>query len=170
MKKHLIKAAIPAAVCLLVLCGVVSADYIGPNRTVMVTRDVTVITEIATGWWMCSVISYPPDFSAIGCSVSEFNYYRSHPGQYSFSDGVITDTVTYPPATVSGVFVCGNPGNNGWCTGGAGIALSGSEPVSGYTITSIESAFGELCRVTILRLDAAGRGRDALLLGALLLR
>jgi hypothetical protein len=125
--------------------GIVSADYIGPNRTVTVSQHVTVIKEIATNSWKCTVISWPPEFNAIGCSESEFNFYHANPEEYSFDDGVKTSTKTYPPATVSGTFVCATAGDNGWCRGDPGITLSGSEPVSGYTITSIEGTSGELC-------------------------
>jgi hypothetical protein len=56
-----------------------------------------------------------------------------------------TGSITYPPATVSGSSVCAVPGENGWCRGGASLDLSGSEPLSGYTITAIEGDSGLLC-------------------------
>jgi len=57
-----------------------------------------------------------------------------------------TSTVNLPPATVSGSTSCANPGNAGWCRGGATISLTGNDPVSGWTITAIESdLFGNLC-------------------------
>lgn len=132
-------------VILFMSVGAVSGDYIGPQRTVTKTTHVTIVKEIATDWWMCTVFSWPPEFSADGCSESEFNYYRADPDEYSLHVSEVTHTTTYPPATVSGAFVCSDPGDNGWCRGGAGIALSGSEPLSGYEITSIEGSPGELC-------------------------
>jgi len=56
-----------------------------------------------------------------------------------------TSTTTYPPASVSGSTVCSIPGNNGWCRGTGTIDLSGSEPLSGYSITGIEGYTGLLC-------------------------
>ncbi len=46
--------------------------------------------------------------------------------------------VTYPEATVTGVLECPQWGEGGWCTGRANVALSGAEPVSGYSILAIE--------------------------------
>ena len=55
-------------------------------------------------------------------------------------------TSNLPPATVSGSTACANPGNSGWCRGGATLNLTGTDPVSGWTITAIESdLFGNLC-------------------------
>lgn len=56
-----------------------------------------------------------------------------------------TVTEDLPPATVSGDAVCGQPGENGWCTDGAALNLSGTEPLPGYSITGIESTLGMLC-------------------------
>ena len=61
-----------------------------------------------------------------------------------------------PPATVSGsVMSCG--GKGGWCGGSAYVFITGSEPVSGYTITAIEgykngagfSCGGPTCQVNL---------------------
>lgn len=57
-----------------------------------------------------------------------------------------TQTVSLPPAIVSGSEDCASPGSNGWCRGGASLELIASEPVSGYVIESIEgSPGGVLC-------------------------
>ena len=45
---------------------------------------------------------------------------------------------TLPEATVDGSVDCGSPGSGGWCRGGASLSLSGSEPVSGYSIIGLE--------------------------------
>jgi len=47
-------------------------------------------------------------------------------------------TVTYPPATVNGSVACSVPGSGGWCRGGAGLSLSGTEPLSGYSTLTLE--------------------------------
>ena len=57
-----------------------------------------------------------------------------------------TTTTNLPPATVNGSTACASPGNSGWCRGGATLNLTGNDPVSGWTITAIESdLFGNLC-------------------------
>lgn len=62
------------------------------------------------------------------------------------NEGFREETTTFPPATVGGSEQCGTPGNNGWCRGGASLALSANEPVSGEVITLIEgSPGGVLC-------------------------
>ncbi|MFH2102569.1 MAG: hypothetical protein ABIJ39_04345, partial [Chloroflexota bacterium] len=50
----------------------------------------------------------------------------------------VSSTITHPPATVSGGVTCAQPGAGGWCAGGAALDLSGSEPLTGYSITSLE--------------------------------
>jgi hypothetical protein len=45
--------------------------------------------------------------------------------------------VTYPPATISAQPLCSLPGQNGWCRSGAGLQLTGHEPVSGYSIFAL---------------------------------
>jgi hypothetical protein len=67
-------------------------------------------------------------------------------------------TVTHPPATVSGSLVCAVPGNNGWCRGGGEISLTGTEPLSGYSILTLEGTRngetfacpGESCSVPLV--------------------
>lgn len=67
------------------------------------------------------------------------------PGQPGCTSIQHTTTTTYPPATVTGSTSCSSPGNNGWCIGEASLNLSGSEPLTGYNITGIESSLGMLC-------------------------
>ncbi|MFH2102386.1 MAG: hypothetical protein ABIJ39_03400, partial [Chloroflexota bacterium] len=50
----------------------------------------------------------------------------------------VSATITHPPATVSGSVGCAQPGVGGWCAGGAALGLSGSEPLTGYSILGIE--------------------------------
>jgi hypothetical protein len=94
-------------------------------------------TASACGW---------PGFGCtdVGCSIS------SSSSTESCSSGDAgctrtTSTTSLPPATVSGSTSCSNPGRNGWCIGEARLDLSASEPLSGYSITGIESSQGMLC-------------------------
>jgi len=50
-------------------------------------------------------------------------------------------TVTHNPATASGSFTCSTWGSSGWCRGGASLNVSGSEPVSGYSISRMEGNY-----------------------------
>ena len=50
----------------------------------------------------------------------------------------VEHVVDQPPATVSGSISCGVPGSGGWCRGDGELSLSGSEPLSGYTILALE--------------------------------
>src|SRR3970282_1182240 len=63
-----------------------------------------------------------------------------------------------PPATVSGTVSCGVPGSGGGCRGDGELSLSGSEPLSGYTILALEgtrngepfACSGSACGVPLL--------------------
>ena len=50
----------------------------------------------------------------------------------------VEKTVDIAPAEVGGSVTCGVTGSGGWCRGGAELSLSGSEPLSGYSILSLE--------------------------------
>src|SRR3990170_4158377 len=45
---------------------------------------------------------------------------------------------TLPEATINGSVSCGVPGYAGWCLSTAALSLSGSEPLSGYSILALE--------------------------------
>src|SRR3990170_526682 len=45
---------------------------------------------------------------------------------------------TLPEATINGSVSCGVPGYSGWCLSSAALSLSGSEPLSGYSILALE--------------------------------
>ena len=70
----------------------------------------------------------------------------------------VEKTSELPPATVNGSISCSVSGSGGWCRGGAELSLSGSEPLSGYSILSLEGtrngeAFGcegSACGVPLL--------------------
>jgi hypothetical protein len=132
---------------LAVLSGIAAAaySYTGPqNRVSPPTTTCRVIYKFASGpnqgQFACSMPCGEPEnypamcgsaCSATGCSSSQET--SSSPGK------------PLPPATVSGSATCASPGDNGWCKGGATLNLSASEPLSGYSITGIESTLGLLC-------------------------
>ena len=75
----------------------------------------------------------------------------STPGAVQCSDAICTNLAqglpylqvedschdeSLPPATVSAQLQCN--GNGGWCRDSAVVAITGSEPLSGYTIIGIE--------------------------------
>jgi len=70
----------------------------------------------------------------------------------------VAQTVTHPPATISGNINCPQTGDNGDCTAAASLSLSGNEPLSGYHITNLEGtrngdAFlceGSSCTISLL--------------------
>jgi hypothetical protein len=134
-----------------------SYSYTGPNRTTAQTvwAGGPVLGEVCTfssGTWhyvveksyACDTPGNPweteyPDYY-YGCS-SAYNNNRV----YENNCYQTTKSVNLPPATVSGSTSCAQPGSNGWCQGGATLSLSSSEPVSGWSITGIESIAGMLC-------------------------
>jgi hypothetical protein len=83
------------------------------------------------------------DFS---CSISQTGSQTvgCNPGDAACTSHTVTTNL--PPATVIGTTACATPGDAGWCRGGATLSLTGTDPVSGWTITAIESdLFGNLC-------------------------
>lgn len=77
---------------------------------------------------------------AYGCFCGDPPY--NNPALYTcYEDQPRYETIIHYPATVSGSFACGTPGDNGWCRGGASLNVSGSEPVVGYSITAIEGNY-----------------------------
>ena len=159
------------AIALAVVTPVLAA-YLGPNRTRTVQQtscDVIlyqcqyiaskgVYRDHQINSWSCSNeskpwLSYPSKSS--GCdsgSVGDKHWEKK--------DTVDTVTITYPEATVSGVLQnCSL--NNGWCTTAPQLAISGSEPVSGYSILGIEgnAERPELC-VHRLHLQCISPGRQ----------
>ena len=67
------------------------------------------------------------------------------PGDSCGCDEAYTEqTISLPPASVSGAASCSSPGNDGWCLSGASLDLSASEPLSGRVIEIIEGSPGGL--------------------------
>jgi len=93
-----------------------------------------------------SCVGWPSSCDALGCSVSGPNVTTLGCTPSSSNPNCKQITVSQPPATVSGSTSCASPGANGWCRGGGVLNLSANEPVSGWTITGIESDLeGMLC-------------------------
>src|SRR3972149_2542094 len=71
------------------------------------------------------------DISSLGSSIDSCN--EGEPGCRA-----VEHIVSQPPATVDGTVSCSVPGSGGWCRGDGELSLSGSEPLSGYTILALE--------------------------------
>lgn len=135
------------------------------------------------GWYGCTLDLYGPPDSTCDSTSSVKSYFNSAacgwpagfscetlPCDISRSGGIescsegdegcraVEKTSSLPPATVSGSVSCGLPGSSGWCRGGAELSVSGSEPLTGYTILSLEGTLngepfacsGSACGVPLL--------------------
>jgi len=150
-------ALLVAVVMLAAAFGIVSADYIGPNRsysyvsghnceyTARLYFRGTALNYYCTlrlTESSCNPSNKASYFTAGSCSWPA----SCTSANYSCSIWVSSDTPiysygSYPPATASGNFSCSTWGNNGWCRGGASLNVSGSEPLSGYSITRMEGNY-----------------------------
>ena len=75
--------------------------------------------------------------ASLGCSISSSSSIEScTAGQTGCRS--VEQTVTHPPATISGSINCPATGDNGYCTAAANLSLSGNEPLSGYSIIALE--------------------------------
>ncbi len=130
----------------LVTVTVAIAAYTGPIRP----RQV----EVVTGW-VRSIYRNSPWTLECRCGMGgpgqrcSDNDYYCFCGDVPYNNGALytcyeseqTTTVTHNPATASGSFACSTWGNGGWCRGGASLNVSGSEPVSGYSIIRMEGNY-----------------------------
>jgi hypothetical protein len=143
------------------------ADYIGPDRTetIYVNRRLrchyeAVYDPAGPGYYSCTMnLYYPPGSSCPSNVASYFNptacvgwsdSCTSVPCSISSSSSIVSctagetgcrsvaQTVTHPPATISGNINCPQTGDNGYCTAAASLSLSGNEPLSGYSIIALE--------------------------------
>jgi hypothetical protein len=134
--------------------GAAMFAYTGPNRTR--TEPVEVCN---VNLWECQYVPAKDDYRyhkvrGWACS-NESKPWQDYPAQPSIngcteytanSDNVYWEreyrveetTVTYPPAEISAQPLCSLAGQNGWCRGGAGLQLTGYEPVASEQITGIE--------------------------------
>ncbi len=132
--------------------GRVCAEYIGPQR-----RTVRRVRDPGNDTWTCTRAGEPPchlhhpdnpcpDCGGSHPSVEQQQYWCGWAAESCGCSPAWRDEVTsLPPAQVSGSFTCANPGNSGWCLGGAGIDLAAHEPLEGHRITWIEGDPGALC-------------------------
>jgi len=123
----------------------VLAAYLGPNRTTTESHTET----YDYGVW-ARPLRYPGECKkpngddAIACIVCTWERQPGNPcgdATYSYKLGtkteVVEKTINLPPATISSSLQnCAL--NNGWCITAPNLALSGTEPLSGYNITAIE--------------------------------
>ena len=129
----------------------VLAAYLGPNRTTESTKVVT----YDYGVWARDNNKLPYCLDKNGniaddCIVCEWE--RS-PGTkcgdatYWYKLGTrseeVTTVINLPPATISNVLQNCTL-SNGWCNTSAKLFLSGTEPLSGYSITAIEGSLNGL--------------------------
>lgn len=153
MKKRF--AFVLALSALLVVATVVVAVYTGPkNRTITTTRWERTICDNYTldptpnpcGKYktvcQCGLGDQPPSDTTRCPDQPNYCYPADYPSpQYSVYYGEKSVTQTLPTASASGNFACSLMGNAGWCRSGASLSVSGSEPVSGYSITRIEGNY-----------------------------
>lgn len=127
------------------LCGSplkANADYIGPrNRTTTTTTTQHLrVCYNSSGKIECTCVSDGGE-----CDVTSNPCPNNRCVSCDEQTKEVTTTTNLPNATVAGTFSCGSPGSNGWCRGGANLALSANEPVSGYVIQNIEGSPGVMC-------------------------
>ncbi|MCG2785695.1 MAG: hypothetical protein L6461_11370, partial [Anaerolineae bacterium] len=147
---HQTRIFLIAALAVLTGLGAAWYVYTGPNRTV---KDWVSVCKIVL--WECQYIPAKGDWRYHqvrdwSCS-NESKPWQDYPNHasacyqgakanpyWSRSESLEETTITYPPAEISAQAQCSLPGQNGWCRGGAGLQLTGFEPVPGFEITAIE--------------------------------
>lgn len=104
-----------------------------------------------------SCVGWPGSCTTLPCKISlDDSTVSCSEGQQGCR--AVEKTVNLAPAEVAGSVTCGVTGSGGWCRGGAELSLSGSEPLSGYTILSLEgtrngepfACTGAACAVPLL--------------------
>jgi hypothetical protein len=135
----------------LALATPVLANYVGPNRTVTETNTTckVVLNECryveekgewkykTTNTWSCSLESKPWETYSNDSRPCNDNTHTPGYEYWSKEDVTTTQTVTYPPATITGSLEnCTH--RNGWCITVPQLSMEGIEPVDGYRIFSIE--------------------------------
>ena len=115
-------------------------------------------TSSVVGYFSAKDCSWPSDFCQDpGCSIT-LSSSKEDCNEGQTGCRATETTVTHPPATVSGSLTCAVPGDNGWCCGGGQLGLSGTEPLSGYSILALEgtrngetfACQGESCSVPLV--------------------
>lgn len=115
------------------------------------------------GWYGCTLDLFGPPDSTCDSTSSVKSYFNSAAcgwpagfscetlpcdisrtgGIQSCSEGnegcrAVEKQFNLPQAGIIGSVACSVPGSGGWCRGGAELALSGSEPLAGYVILTLE--------------------------------
>jgi hypothetical protein len=166
LKRFLILAGLLAALLAVTIPAL--ADYLGPNRSVSSSTMERLVCDYSAvydppgaGYYGCGLTLYEaPDgtcdsnvdslltssacgwpaginCTSVNCDVSRSSSVEGcNDGEPGCQE--VVQVVDQPPATVSGSISCGAPGSGGWCRGEAKLSLSGSEPLSGYSILALE--------------------------------
>lgn len=141
-------AFVLALSALLVVATVVVAVYTGPNRQTYQRGVRTIYDERTTPHTQVCRCAYTRDADNPEgrCADNDYNCHCSEYDPPNYPDAWFSCyesevDVTDQPASASGNFACSLMGNAGWCRNGASLNVSGSEPVSGKTITRIEGNY-----------------------------
>jgi len=118
------------------VCACTMTVYVGPKDSCPGSVDSHYFHTNVCGW-----SSENPDCTDAGLdSISgpSSSIQSCSLGDQACTAVVIEHRTTLASATVSGAITCSTPGQNGWCVGPAVLNVSGSEPLSGYSILTIE--------------------------------
>jgi len=118
------------------VCACTMTVYVGPKDSCPGSVDSHYFHTDVCGW-----SSENPDCTDAGLdSISgpSSSIQSCSLGDQACTAVVIEHRTTLAAATVSGAITCSTPGQNGWCIGPAVLNVSGSEPLSGYSILTIE--------------------------------
>ena len=118
------------------VCACTMTVYVGPKDSCPGSVDSHYFHTDVCGW-----SSENPDCTDAGLdSISgpSSSIQSCSLGDQACTAVVIEHRTTLAAATVSGAITCSTPGQNGWCVGPAVLNASGSEPLSGYSILTLE--------------------------------
>ena len=125
----------------LLLAAAGPAAWADPARSVWVPPDSGYINKPGLaewGWPACSC--NPKEYKGQFCAEGRDPGCGGDPGSQGSSwewEERAGYWTSHPPATVAGSLSC-TLGLGGWCVSAATVTVSGSEPVAGYSITSIQ--------------------------------
>ncbi|OQY89949.1 MAG: hypothetical protein B6D38_05125 [Anaerolineae bacterium UTCFX1] len=127
----------------------VLADYLGPNRIVTETISVCKVVLYECQYvpardlwkykpvddWSCSNEGKP--WQGYDNYNGECGLFSKGRTQWGKQEKLQTVTTTQPDATITSILQGCNL-NNGWCNTASDLALTGTEPLSGYSIVAVE--------------------------------
>ncbi len=136
---------------LLAIATPVLADYLGPNRTVTETISVCKVVLYECQYvpardlwkykpvddWSCSNEGKP--WQGYDNYNGECGLFSKGRTQWGKQEKLQTVTTTQPEATIASVLQ-GCALNNGWCNIASELSLTGTEPLSGYSILAVEGS------------------------------